>query len=81
MKEHLQAYEGFVHMKDMWCASIEIFINWAFNLIEFHRRNQQDKEKDIRKSIFETKIQLSAFKNFLNIAREKNYGERLWYGL
>ncbi|XP_017697998.1 ankyrin repeat protein SKIP35-like isoform X2 [Phoenix dactylifera] len=74
VKEHLQAYEGAVPMKAKWSVNLEKFISWAFYLIEFHRRNQGNRDKDIQ-SIFETQLQLSAFKTFLNIARENIMGQ------
>lgn len=75
IKEHLQVYEGSVDMKAIWSANLEKFISWAFNLIEFHWHNQENKDKDIHKSNFKTRLQLSAYNSFLNIARENITGQ------
>ncbi|XP_038986760.1 ankyrin repeat protein SKIP35-like [Phoenix dactylifera] len=68
LHERLQECHGDEILKAEAGAKVQKFTEWALKCIEFHSRCQENKGRGGHSTILEVQLQLSAFKNFLDIA-------------
>ncbi|EHA8586694.1 ankyrin repeat protein SKIP35 [Cocos nucifera] len=68
LHERLQECHGDEVLKAEASAKVQKFTEWALKCIGFHSRCQENKGRGNHSKILEVQLQLSAFKNFLDIA-------------
>ncbi|XP_073116146.1 ankyrin repeat protein SKIP35-like [Elaeis guineensis] len=75
LHERLQECHGDEILKAEAGAKVQKFTEWALKCIEFHSRCQENKGRGSHSTILEVQLQLSAFKNFLDIAGNQLTGK------
>lgn len=68
LHERLQECNGDEVLKAEAGAKVQKFTEWALKCIGFHSRCQESRGRGNRSTILEIRLQLSAFKNFLDLA-------------
>ncbi|KAL7106472.1 hypothetical protein ACP275_07G115900 [Erythranthe tilingii] len=74
LSERLQECNGDEVLKAEASAKVQKFTEWALKCISFHSRSQGNTDRVFQSSAVEIQLQLSAFKNFLELAGNRLSG-------